>query len=1268
MENLFTTVGLVPQLKAEVRLAQAISEFSGSLNTDKDRVKFKNLQSQSPPGSDKIIKLTEEINRDGARLHPSWRPYGTRLIAILERIRQFAPIGDVLMGGSQNMIACGVWAVVRLSLEASTSLTFLSYFENVTSLMLNIARSLSLHKDFSMLFPDCQKLQTYMCEYTIILVRICTKVVANCGKSVLSQLASSLAYSFDSVFKPLESELITWGQMIEKRTTLLLAKASLRSQATVLERFNRLKTTSSQERARILKEDRKHRLLNALCPIQNEVDLIWRRERKNGTSTWMNNHDLYQTWLHSNPSSVMWLKGNLGSGKTVTMASVVAQLASSPLSLREKVSFFFCRAENPKTLLASTLLGSIAAQVLQSPALESALTSFLVDTEISPNICARIDDCVGILLKATPSDWRGFLILDGIDECSLEEAGEICIQLQRLLQSRRVRVLISSRPTSPCYWSAISILKVSATLNMESVDRANDIRAYFTAEVARWNRIRQLPSGLARLAEEQLLAGCQGMFLWLSLQVEDICPKHTRDLRPDAEILMILENLPKSLPEAFDRALTRIQDETFGSKILKLVAAAERNLTADELRVAANVKPGDRVWHASMLIDSGETLLSRYGGCLLDLDEEDSLIRFIHYSVLLHIPGAPVDPRAAAFHFNLSEAQNMMGSVCVTYLNYALFETRISIGQKVSFGQIPEKMAHRETDIKVDLEKLSYDLSNQKWEDTSEAHLFLDYARKYWLAATRDILGHVEQGICLLWKFLVTGSIVSTSLPWNAGVVTDAATWAIENDHRSLFQFFLHSDNQDDVLDVLTAAEACVASKASTFLLTGKDLGLLVPIYLTSTRKNLLALKAFIDLGCHPLRLEGSRLAWYHGDVRSGFDDSVRSTVVKILKDSKPDHDVAMTVVPFLFNYMSGPDEILDNGWTALHICIQHRHKILASQFLSMGADVNGCLLSGRPTPLQLSLKQGLVELAKTLIRAGADTLKNPDGQLPPMLLALGIAELHLFYELFSRGAYESKAWYGNDGKWYTAFQFACLAFCRGPRSSLGHVDTVLKKLLIDGADINLRSSEGETPLILSSRTKKLPLTQTLFALGADPNTTTPGGLSPLMIAACRGDPALVEYLLDNGADLNLRLVENISTNDARILNHTERPTREDLGFADGCWSDLTTKGWSALTLSMMTLTRIIRQVERAKEALHQENLVKTGDDEDYQKAYEFALLSNECRPLGYIVRELLSLGAERLPCDQQVADLLGIDKFVEADCDEIVTKLEEKGVQIRWR
>ncbi|KAI8660956.1 NACHT domain-containing protein [Fusarium keratoplasticum] len=677
MKHVSSAVGFAAKLKPEIRLAKAISEFNASLSNTNQRARFKNLQSQSPPSPDDIIRLTEEINRDGARAHRSWRPYGTRLVAILERMRQFAPIGDVLVGGSQNLIACGVWAVVRLSLE--TALSFLSYFENVTNMMLRLGRSLSLHKDFVMLFPRCSTLQSYMCEYTIVMVNICAKIVHNCAKSALSQLAASFTSTFDAVFKPLESDLTAWAQLIEKRATILLAKAGLQSQSSVLERFNRLQATVSRESVTQQKETRKHRLLTALCPDQGEFSLIWRRERKRGTSSWMYETHAYKDWLSSEAESVLWLKGNLGSGKTVTMASAVAHLTSAAPSMDPQgavtVSNFFCQSNNSKTLSASTLLGSIVGQVLQNPALEPSLMSFLEQLEVIPDAHAMPEEYIDILLKVTPPHWRGIFVVDGLDEMPREEVDDIFGQLHRLGEHRWVSLLCSSRPTSVCYTIARSKLDEMWTLSMETADRSGEIRAYLAAEISRWNTIRPLTTELNRLVEEQLLAGCQGMLLWLSLQIEDICPRYTQELRSDAEILDILGNLPKDLPGAFDKALSRIRDDKYGSKLFELVASAEPPLSMDELRVAFNVDPGNTKWDDSTLFGSGKALISAYGGSLLDVDEEDLQVRFIHYSVLLHLTARSTDVKTGIFHFDLSEAEMTLGAVCVTYLNYSVSVT-----------------------------------------------------------------------------------------------------------------------------------------------------------------------------------------------------------------------------------------------------------------------------------------------------------------------------------------------------------------------------------------------------------------------------------------------------------------------------------------------------------------------------------------------------------------------------------------------------------------
>lgn len=123
MELVSKQFALNGRLKPEARLGLAISEFARSLD-DERRQEFQSVQRTQDAhisGRD-VIKMTEEINQEGARRHRTWRPHGTKVGGFLSRIQTFATIGDVLVGGSQNIIATGVWSAVRLSLTVSHSL------------------------------------------------------------------------------------------------------------------------------------------------------------------------------------------------------------------------------------------------------------------------------------------------------------------------------------------------------------------------------------------------------------------------------------------------------------------------------------------------------------------------------------------------------------------------------------------------------------------------------------------------------------------------------------------------------------------------------------------------------------------------------------------------------------------------------------------------------------------------------------------------------------------------------------------------------------------------------------------------------------------------------------------------------------------------------------------------------------------------------------------------------------------------------------------
>jgi hypothetical protein len=114
------TVAKRPEsLPGELRLTKAISDFGASLD-EKHRVVFRNLQGLSAPTAHDVIRITEEINSDGSRIYKAWNPHGTRMLKFLDRLHLFTRAGDILIGGSQNLIASGIWAVVRVSLQVSS--------------------------------------------------------------------------------------------------------------------------------------------------------------------------------------------------------------------------------------------------------------------------------------------------------------------------------------------------------------------------------------------------------------------------------------------------------------------------------------------------------------------------------------------------------------------------------------------------------------------------------------------------------------------------------------------------------------------------------------------------------------------------------------------------------------------------------------------------------------------------------------------------------------------------------------------------------------------------------------------------------------------------------------------------------------------------------------------------------------------------------------------------------------------------------------------
>jgi Ankyrin repeats (3 copies)/Ankyrin repeat len=84
-------------------------------------------------------------------------------------------------------------------------------------------------------------------------------------------------------------------------------------------------------------------------------------------------------------------------------------------------------------------------------------------------------------------------------------------------------------------------------------------------------------------------------------------------------------------------------------------------------------------------------------------------------------------------------------------------------------------------------------------------------------------------------------------------------------------------------------------------------------------------------------------------------------------------------------------------------------------------------------------------------------------------------------------------------------------------------VEAVVKQLLEKGADVNIATSDGRTPLHEASRIGNVEVVKLLLEKGADVNTAKNDGSTPLHEASRGDNVEVVKLLLERGADIEAK-------------------------------------------------------------------------------------------------------------------------------------------------
>lgn len=205
-----------------------------------------------------------------------------------------------------------------------------------------------------------------------------------------------------------------------------------------------------------------------------------RKGRLQGSGKWLLKKPAFVDWRQQSVSSVIWLHGIPGSGKTKLTSLVVDELESS-----ENMAFFYCMRNpaEPQRGQADKILANLVRQLAATRSNSTILPPVVEQYKEALSGFADFEDqewtsdeSFSVLLKLMEIYPSITIVLDALDEVNQEDRQELLDILSKLLQesSGLLKIFISSRDN----YDISHHLSGSPNVYIEASDNAGDIEDF----------------------------------------------------------------------------------------------------------------------------------------------------------------------------------------------------------------------------------------------------------------------------------------------------------------------------------------------------------------------------------------------------------------------------------------------------------------------------------------------------------------------------------------------------------------------------------------------------------------------------------------------------------------------------------------------------------------------------------------------------------------------------------------------------------------------
>ncbi|KAL8409624.1 hypothetical protein RB594_007901 [Gaeumannomyces avenae] len=410
-------------------------------------------------------------------------------------------------------------------------------------------------------------------------------------------------------------------------------------------------------------------------------DYAWYKDRVElrvpDTCLWFLNHESYHYWL-ADDSSPLLVSADPGCGKSVLARYLIDSRLGFTLPKDAAICYFFFKDQDQNTIELALCALIHQLLCLRPKLMHHALPRYKQDgAGLTNNVTALWD----ILKSATADPEAGtvVIILDALDECLQDERNMQTLSryIHDHFEKRRgnLKILMTSRPYEGTVQHIQNLEKAFPNIRIKGEDESETIREEINSVIEhRVHQMDKFSDDLKAHLRTRLMSITHRTYLWLYLVFEHL---KGPDIKQTARGLdrSLLEDLPKTVDEAYERILSRSKAPQVTRKAILILLGAYRPLSLREVQIALELAP-DTPCSGSLDLEPYRAFKRRLRECCgLFVTVHDNKVYFLHQTArefLLPLATSSLGPAAPpiwAHTFSISQAHTVLAESCTVYLD-----------------------------------------------------------------------------------------------------------------------------------------------------------------------------------------------------------------------------------------------------------------------------------------------------------------------------------------------------------------------------------------------------------------------------------------------------------------------------------------------------------------------------------------------------------------------------------------------------------------------